>query len=174
MTAHSFFTVLRDGQVIHSETANVMPLSTAVDAGSSDIDLIFYYTAPLVPTFWSAICQDRGKLISLHGMGNFAGVSFPKSPFIGLITYPPTDPARYSIIHDIYQHPESAAESLGVSEQGHLILSVDYRFTYPELPYSTPYSTPTLSPAESLNSTNSSLDAPSPYNVSCLHYLLRN
>lgn len=64
MAAHSFFTVLRDGQAVHSETAEVNLLSTSVDAGPSDIDCIFYYTAPLVPTFWSNICQDRGKLFS--------------------------------------------------------------------------------------------------------------
>lgn len=75
MAAHSFFTVLRDGQAIHSETADVNLLSTSVDAGPSDIDCIFYYTAPLVPTFWSNLCQDRGKLFLPHRMGDFAGVS---------------------------------------------------------------------------------------------------
>lgn len=64
MTANSFFTVLRDGQAIHSETADVNLLSTSVDAGPSDIDCIFYYTAPLVPAFWSTIRQDHGKSLS--------------------------------------------------------------------------------------------------------------
>jgi hypothetical protein len=68
MTAQSFFTVLRDGQAVHSETADVNLLSTSVDAGPSDIDCIFYYTAPLVPNFWTNICQDRGKLHSLNGV----------------------------------------------------------------------------------------------------------
>jgi len=68
MAAHSFFTVLRDGQaVVHSEMAEVNLLSTSVDAGPSDIACMFYYTAPLVPTFWSNICQDRGKLFSPPG-----------------------------------------------------------------------------------------------------------
>jgi len=149
MTAQSFFTVQRDGQAIHSETANVNLLSTSVDAGPSDIDCIFYYTAPLVPSFWRTICQDRGQSFSLRGVGEF-GLNFP----------PTTDPARYSIIHDIYQRSGTDAESSSAPEQGYLILSVEYRFTYPE----SPYSSPQLSPVESLSSTNSSLPSPSSYN----------
>jgi len=163
MAAHSFFTVLRDGQAVHSETAEVSLLSTSVDAGPSDIDCIFYYTAPLVPTFWANICQDRGKLLSPSG-------SFPRRSSSGLITYPPVDPARYSIIHDIYQHPGPAAESSSVPEQGFLILSVEYQFVYPE----SPYSSPQLSPVESLSSGNSSLPSPGSYNnVSWLLHLPR-
>lgn len=75
MAARSSFTVLRDGHAVHSETANVNLLSTSVDAGPSDIDCIFYYTAPLVPTFWSTICQDHGEF-SLGGVDEFAGASF--------------------------------------------------------------------------------------------------
>ncbi|KAF9783865.1 hypothetical protein BJ322DRAFT_979200, partial [Thelephora terrestris] len=58
IVAHSSFTVMRDGQPIHSETADVNLLSTSVAAGVSDIDCIFYYTAPLVPAYWSTICDD--------------------------------------------------------------------------------------------------------------------
>ena len=81
MTAQSFFSVLRDGQSVHSETADVNLLSTSVDAGPSDIDCIFYYTAPLVPTFWSTICQDSGKYFSLHESGERASVSFFRNTF---------------------------------------------------------------------------------------------
>lgn len=128
MMAHSYFTVLRDGQPVHSETADVNLLSTAVDAGPSDIDCIFYYTAPLVPAFWGNICQDR-------------------------------DPARYSIIHDIYQHPGPTAEVSSVPEQGYLILSVEYCFRYPE----SPYPSPQLSPVDSLSSAEGSLPSPSSF-----------
>lgn len=92
MVAHSFFTVLRDGQATHSETAAVNLLSTSVDAGPSDIDCIFYYTAPLVPTYWATICRDHGQLFSPHGLGDFASVSFPKYPFFRLITIHPQIP----------------------------------------------------------------------------------
>lgn len=130
MLAHSFFTVLRDGQPVHSETANVNLLSTSVNPDpSSDIECTFYYTAPLVPTFWSTLCRDQ-------------------------------DPTRYSIIHDIYQHPGPAAEASSVPEQGYLILSVEYRFRYTE----SPYSSPQLSPVDSLSSANSSLPSPSSFN----------
>lgn len=67
MVARSSFTVLRDGQAVHNETAEVNLLSTSVDAGPSDIDCIFYYTAPLVPGFWSTICQDQGQFF--YGRG---------------------------------------------------------------------------------------------------------
>jgi len=154
MAAHSFFTVLRDGQAVHSETAEVNLLSTSVDAGPSDIDCIFYYTAPLVPTYWSNICQDRGKLFSCRPSPNC---------LFRLTVYPPTDPARFSIIHDIYQHPGPATESSNVPEQGYLILSVEYQFVYPD----SPYSSPQLSPVESLSSGNSSLPSPGSYNNVC-------
>lgn len=78
-----------------------------------------------------------------------------------------TDPTRYSIIHDIYQHPGSAAEPSNLPENGYLILSVEYQFTYPE----SPYSSPQLSPIDSLSSNNSSLPSPSSYNVSHPHYI---
>ena len=73
MVAHSFFTVLRDGQIVHNETAEVNLHSTSVEAGPSDIDCTFYYTAPLVPGFWATICQDRREFSLLYGMGEFAG-----------------------------------------------------------------------------------------------------
>jgi hypothetical protein len=73
MVAHSFFTVLRDGQAIHSETADVNLHSTSVNAEPSNINCTFYYTAPLVPTFWSNICQDHGELFLLDGASDFAG-----------------------------------------------------------------------------------------------------
>lgn len=98
--------------------------------------------------------------------GEFAGSRF----FETSLTIPPIDPARYSIIHDIYQHSGSAAESSSDPDQGYLILSVEYRFTYAE----SPYSSPQLSPVDSLSSTNSSLPSPSSYNVSCFAYLPRN
>ena len=89
----------------------------------------------------------------------------PKCPSFGLTVHPLIDPARYSIIHDIYQHPGPAAESSSAPEQGYLILSVEYQFTYPE----SPYSSPQLSPVDSLSSNNSSLSSPPSYtNVSCL------
>lgn len=72
IAAHSSFTVMRDGQAIHSETADVNLLSTSVAAGVSDIDCIFYYTAPLVPAYWSNICHDRGKFLLSYGLGGFA------------------------------------------------------------------------------------------------------
>lgn len=156
MVAHSYFTVLRNGQAIHSETADVNLLSTSVDAGPSDIDCIFYYTAPLVPTFWGNICRDRGKLFSS-----------PKYPFFELIIHSLTDPSRYSIVHDIYQHSGPAVEPSSASEQGYLILSVEYQFTYPE----SPFSSPQLSPVESLSG---SLPSPPSYNVSCSHRLPRS
>ena len=154
MTAHSFFTVLRDGQAIHSETADVNLLSTSVDAGPSDIDCIFYYTAPLVPTFWSTIRQDPSKPLSPR----VTRPVFSKRPYIGLTSLFFTDPSRYSIVHDIHQRSGTGAESSSAPEQGYLILSVEYRFTYPE----SPYSSPQLSPVESLSS-NSSLPSPSAY-----------
>lgn len=87
MVAHSYFTVQRDGQAVHRETAAVDLHSHSVDAGpSSDIGCIFYYTAPLVPTYWSNICQDQGKLFLPHGMGVFARFLHPKCHFIRLIT----------------------------------------------------------------------------------------
>ena len=105
------------------------------------------------------------------GQATSLGPSFPKSRFVWLTALPPIDPARYSIIHDIYQHSGSAAESSSVPEQGFLILSVEYQFTYPE----SPYSSPQLSPIESSSSTNSSLPSPVAYNnVSCLPCLPRN
>jgi len=69
------------------------------------------------------------------------------------------DPARFSIIHDIFQNPGSAMESSSTPEQGYLILSVEYRFMYP----ASPYSSPQLSPVDSLSSTNSSLPSPSSF-----------
>jgi hypothetical protein len=171
MAAHSFFTVLCDGQPIHSETADVKLLNTSVDTGVSDIDCIFYYTAPLVPTFWNNICQDHGELFSLHGDGRLRRTLVPQMSLLWINHPLPTDPARYSIIHDIYQHSGPAAESSSAPEQGYLILSVEYQFTYPE----SPYSSPQLSPIDSLSSTGSSLPSPLSYNnVSCLPYLPRN
>jgi hypothetical protein len=129
IVAHSAFTVMRDGQPIHSETADVNLLSTSVAAGVSDIDCIFYYTAPLVPAYWSTICDDP-------------------------------DPTKFTIIHDIYQHSGSAVESSNLSEQGYLILSVEYRLSYPE----SPYPSPQLSPIGSSSSANSSLPSPTSFN----------
>lgn len=169
MVARSSFTVLRDGQVVHNETADVNLLSTSVDAGPSDIDCIFYYTAPLVPTFWSTICQDRGEF-SLGGAGNFARARFLTRQILELTLRFPADPVRYSIVHDIYQHPGSAMESSNAPEQGYLVLSVEYRFMYP----ASPHCSPQLSPVDSLSSTNSSLPSPSSFTgVSCLSRLPR-
>ena len=94
-----------------------------------------------------------------------AWVYFPEPRFCGLFAFVvlndlSIDPARYSIIHDIYQHPASAAESSSVPEQGYLILSVEYQFRYPD----SPYSSPQLSPIDSLSSANSSLPSPSSFN----------
>lgn len=76
MTARSFFTVLRDGQAIHSETAGVELLGEPVEAGALGVGGIFYCATSLVPTFWSTICQDRGKSFPLHGIP-----ASPGSPF---------------------------------------------------------------------------------------------
>jgi hypothetical protein len=158
IVAHSSFTVMRDGQPIHSETADVNLLSTSVAAGVSDIDCIFYYTAPLVPAYWSTICDDPGKFFLSYGLGGFAGpLLFSSFVLTGLY---PTDPTKFTIIHDIYQHSGSAVESSNLSEQGYLILSVEYRLSYPE----SPYPSPQLSPIGSSSSANSSLPSPTSFN----------
>ena len=168
MVAHSFFTVLRDGQIVHNETAEVNLHSTSVEAGPSDIDCTFYCTAPLVPGFWATICQDPREFSLLCGMGEFAGARILKCLFVQPTRYFFPDPPRYSIIHDIYQHSGPAAEESNFPEQGLLILSVEYRFTYPE----SPYSSPQLSHIDSLSNNNSSLPSPSSFSgVSTLLYL---
>ena len=67
----------------------------------------------------------------------------------------PTDPTRYSIIHDIYQCSESA-ESSSVPKKDYLILSAEYRFTYPESPYSSPRTLPGFSPPPNLGASTPS------------------
>ena len=166
VTAHSFFTVLRDGQTIHTETADVKSLSTLPNAGSSDAGCTF---SPLVPKYWGTICRDICKSFTLRGMGEFAWVSFLKCPLFGLTIHPPTDPDHYSIIHDIYQHSGSAAESSEIPGQDCPILSIEHRFAYPESTY------PQLSSTDSLNSTNTPLSTPSSYNhVSRIPHFPRN
>ena len=81
-------------------------------------------------------------------------------PFFVLTNPYATDPTKFSIIHDIYQHTGSAVEPSNVSEQGYLILSVEYRFSYPE----SPYPSPQLSPIGSSSSVNSSLPSPTSFN----------
>lgn len=96
---------------------------------------------------------------------------FPNRPSIMLTGRFFPDPARYSIIHDIYQHPGPTAEVSSVPEQGYLILSVEYRFRHPE----SPYSSPQLSPVDSLSSAEGSLPSPSSFTgVSCLFCSIAN
>jgi len=167
--AHSLFTVLRDGQTIHTETADIKLLRTLAYAGVSDADRTFCCIAPLVPKYWGSICRDIGKSFTSHGMGEFPRVSFPKCPLFGLTIRPPTDLDRYSIIHDIYQHSGSAAESSGIPGQDCPIHSVEYRLTYPE----SPHSSAQLSSTDSLSSTNTPRSTP--YNsVSRIPYLPRH
>jgi len=130
----------------------------------------FIILPPWSPTFGARFVTTGVSHSHCTGPASLLALVFSKRLFNGLTTIPPTDPARYSIIHDIYQHSGSAAESSSAPEQGYLILSVEYRFTYAE----SPYSSPQLSPVESLSSNNSSLPSPSSYNVSCFPFLPRN
>lgn len=150
MMAYSSFSVFLDGICVHSEVAD-LKLSTASCPVTTDSDVkcIFFYSTSLVPNYWSKLCECPGRLwrSRLLSTSNSCG----------------TDPTRYTITHDIVQHHDSSNPESSSSVVHGSILSIEYRFSYPD----SPYPSPQLSPTDTLSSagSNSTLPSPTTFNV---------
>ncbi|EMD32904.1 hypothetical protein CERSUDRAFT_118346 [Gelatoporia subvermispora B] len=119
VTAHAAFRVLRAGQAVHEERAELRMCGTSCTPQArpfAEMECTFLYKTRLVPAFWAVLCESR-------------------------------DPTQYTVVQDIVRTAPSAtlastsaAGAAGAQEE--TLLSVVYQFA-------NPFATPPLSPTSS-------------------------